>query len=116
MMEAFYQPVKTGEQLKSEGQAKAIKRAGSEWLATALTALKEFCTDQYAEGAQDITIDEFRLANYAPEPVNPNAWGALPRAAVKAGYINPTTRTVKASRIAAQARVVRVWDINPDAL
>lgn len=108
--------MKTGEQLKAEGQAKAIKRAGSEWLANALVALKEFCIEQYSVGDTDITIDDFRLRGRTPEPVNPNAWGALPRAAVSAGYIKPTDRTEKAIRPQAQARVVKVWDIAPEAL
>lgn len=105
-----------GEQLKSQGQAKALKRAGSGWLATALIALRNYCEDQYAGDVLDITIDAFRSSGYMHEPVNPNAWGALPRAAVKAGYIKPTTRTEKALRPKAQARVVRVWDINPESL
>lgn len=105
-----------GEQLKQEGQAKALKRAGSEWLATALERLKEYAVDHYIGGGLGLTIDGFRASPYAIEPANPNAWGSLPKAAVKAGVLVPTARTVKAARPQAQARVVRVWDLNPAAL
>ncbi|KVE35701.1 hypothetical protein [Burkholderia sp. BDU5] len=105
-----------GEQLKAEGQAKAVKRAGSEWLATALSRLKDYALESYAYGQGEVTIDGFRESQHAIEPSNVNAWGALPRAAVKAGILTPTSRTVKAKRVKAQARVVRVWDVNPAAL
>jgi len=108
-----------GMQLKQEGQTKALKRAGSWWLEKALIALRSYCGYVYHRGCgeqPDITIDEFRATRRCPEPANPNAWGALPRAAVKAGYLKPTDRVEKAMRPQAQARVIRVWAINPDAL
>ncbi|CDK30086.1 putative transcription regulator [Burkholderia phage AMP1] len=105
-----------GEQLKAEGQAKALKRAGSEWLATALAKLKEYATGEFCYGVNAITIDTFRIEGGCPEPKNPNAWGALPKAAVRAGILLPTDRTSKAARPQAQARVVRVWEVNPAVL
>lgn len=106
-----------GEQLKAAGQVKAVKRSGNEWVDTALAKLKEFCTNEYVYGdCIDITIDDFRQYGGCPEPAHPNAWGALPKAAVKAGYIKPTSRTEKALRPKAQSRIVKVWDINPAAL
>jgi hypothetical protein len=120
-MEGFYSVLGrdidiTGEQLKAVGQQKALKRAGSAWLTDALAALKVFLTEQYSVGETDITFDQFRALARTYEPANPNAWGALPRAAIKAGYIKSTTRTEKAIRPKAQCRVVRVWDINPETL
>ena len=107
----------TGEQLKAAGQAKALKHAGSAWLANILSDFRDYVERRYCHGHDDVNVDAFR-ATVSPwrEPVNPNAWGALPRAAVKAGYITPTDRIVKATRPQAQARVVKVWGINPAAL
>jgi hypothetical protein len=109
--------MKTGDQLKAEGQAKAVKHAGSAWLDGAVARFRSYCYRAYCEGAADVTVDSFRLySNPLLEPPNPSAWGALPRAACKAGFIKPTDRIEKAQRTAAQARVVRVWDIVPSAL
>ena len=105
-----------GEQLKAAGQAQAIKHAGNGWLEKALERLKEYATARWLDGYLAVTIDEFRSSPYAIEPHHVNAWGALPRAAVKAGILTPTPRTVKAKRVKAQARVVKVWSIVPEAL
>ncbi|WP_429498822.1 hypothetical protein ACQUFY_05830 [Robbsia andropogonis] len=105
-----------GNELKIAGQARAVKRAGSQWLADALVALKHFCTEEYVAGLSDVTIDNFREAGRVREPANANAWGALPKAAIKAGYLKPTERTEAALRPAAHSRRVRVWDIAPEAL
>ncbi|WP_175848542.1 hypothetical protein [Burkholderia multivorans] len=107
----------TGEQLKAEGQAAAAKAAGESWRDAAITALKDFAATNYVHsGRTDFTIDEFRDAGACPEPANPNAWGSLPRVAVKLGVLNPTFDTQTARRPKAHARTVRVWKVNIDKL
>ncbi|KAG0163904.1 hypothetical protein DFQ30_010806 [Apophysomyces sp. BC1015] len=104
-----------GTKLKTAGQTKALTRAGSVWLAAALAELKAFCRSMYRLDEADITIDRFRAACRVSEPASPNAWGALPKAAVRAGYLKPTRRTESAMRPKAQRRVIRVWAIATDA-
>lgn len=106
-----------GEELKAAGQEKALGRAGSEWLASTLSAFRDYCERAYFMGRDDVTVDDFRATlPRSLEPASPNAWGAFPRAAAKAGYVTSTPRTAKAKRTKAHARVIRVWAINPAAL
>lgn len=107
--------MKTGEQLKREGQDK-MQRIASGWLGMALDKLKEYLTYRYSEGKIVMDFDSFRASLQCSEPPHPNAWGALPRAAARAGFINATNYTVKADRPAAHARRVRLWSICPEAL
>lgn len=102
--------------LKNEGMRKARKRAGSPWLATTLTLFKEFCLEAYIAGKPTVTTEDFRKLNVAPEPKSDNAWGSLPAAACKAGFLAKTSMTTVATRPFAHGRVVRLWHINPEAL
>jgi hypothetical protein len=104
--------VTTGEQRKAEGQAQAKKRAGSEWLADSLFWLGLWVRSRREAGETEINFDQFRSSHLPDEPPNVNAWGSLPKAAVRAGLITPTDRVAKAQRPTAQARTVRVWAIN----
>lgn len=106
----------TGEALKARGQAAAARRSGSEWVAGTLNALRQFCLDQYKRGVTRITVDEFRAERRVAEPESLNAWGALPKAAAKAGFLRDTGMAEKATRTTARARLVKVWAIQPRAL
>jgi hypothetical protein len=105
----------TGEQLKAEGQAKAAKHAGAAWREEALFGLKMWLRMRLMRGFTEMNFDEFRASPYAFDPSSINAWGTLPRSAVKRGLIEPTDRVVKAKRAKAQSRIVKVWAIKlPD--
>jgi len=104
----------TGEMLKANGQTQALRRAGSAWLSHAIGELEDWLTELYVAGRRWITMDEFRASGRCPEPASPNAWGALPRNAVRAGLIQPSLLSEKAKRLAAHARRVRLWSICPD--
>jgi hypothetical protein len=108
--------VTTGEQRKAEGQAQAKKRAGNAWMDEALAKLKRYAYLTYINGNRDLTMDDFRANGGCPEPNNANAWGSLPKAGVRAGLLVPTDRVAKALRPTAQARTVRVWELNPMAV
>jgi len=102
---------------KAQGLAKPARHAGSAWLVKVLVAFKEFCEAEYVLGRGDTTIDEFRLRGFfGAEPKNPNAWGSVPNAALRAGYIKSTDRIAISRRPAAQRRISRVWEIDPAAL
>ncbi|NUX98762.1 hypothetical protein [Paraburkholderia youngii] len=106
-----------GAQLKAEGQAKVAAHAGTAWRDAAITAMRDFAATNYVNGGRtDFTIDEFRDAGACPEPAHPNAWGTLPKTAVKLGILDPTFDTATSKRPAAHARVARVWRVNVDAL
>jgi hypothetical protein len=103
----------TGEQLKAEGQAKAAKHAGEAWREDALYWLRLWLLSRPYK--TEITFDEFRETGLVPDPANLNAWGTLPRSAVKRGLLEPTDRVAKAKRPKAQSRIVKVWAIKlPD--
>jgi len=107
----------SGETRKAQGQSRALRRAGSAWLNRALAELKTWLGAQYlAWNLTTVTMDAFRTTSCCPEPPHPNAWGALPRAAVRAGLIQPSLLTQKAKRLKAHARRVQVWNICPDAV
>jgi hypothetical protein len=105
---AFFN-TKTGEQRKAEGQAKAAQAAGEAWREEALFRLKMWLRWRAARGFKEMNFDQFRESGLASEPPTPNAWGTLPRAAVKRGLIEPTDRVAKAKRPQAQSRIVKVW-------
>lgn len=106
----------TGESRKARGQAAAARRAGSEWAARAIAALKLFCMESYKRGVTRVTLDEFRAAGRVDEPESANAWGSLPRSAARLGFLRDTGHTMKAGREKAHARLVKVWAIQPRAL
>ncbi|AKM29421.1 hypothetical protein AB870_03630 [Pandoraea faecigallinarum] len=106
----------SGEARKARGQAAAARRAGSEWAARAIAALKLFCMESYKRGVTRVTLDEFRAAGRVDEPESANAWGSLPRSAARLGFLRDTGHTMKAGREKAHARLVKVWAIQPRAL
>jgi len=106
----------TGETLKQAGQTRALQRTGSAWLTRALRELQSWLADVYVAGRRVVNMDEFRQATRCPEPASPNAWGSLPKAAVRSGLLAPSHTTQKAKRLAAHARRVQLWNICPDVL
>lgn len=106
----------TGKELKAEGQSRSRKRAGSDWLAKSLDKFKEYCEGEYINGNQDVDIDGFRARGLVPEPASVFAWGSLPRAAVKAGFIRPTNLVRNATRPQAHARPIKLWNIVAEGL
>ena len=102
----------TATERKRMGQDLAEVKAGREWQQEALVQLKSWLAIQDGWGC-DIgpvfTFDQFRESGFAPEPVSVNAWGTLPRAAVKAGICRATDRTVSAHRPESHGRLVRLW-------
>jgi len=106
----------TGDALKTNGQHRALRHTGSAWLSRALHELEGWLTDMYKAGRRGVTMDEFRASGRCPEPAHRNAWGALPKKAVRTGLIRPSHLTQKAKRLAAHARRVQVWNICPDAI
>jgi len=106
----------TGQTLKTNGQNSALRSAGSAWLHHALAELRHWLNESYLAGRRVVTMDEFRQTQRCTEPYSPNAWGSLPRSAVRAGLLIPSHTDAKAKRLAAHARRVRLWCICPDAL
>lgn len=108
-----------GVAMKAAGQEKAERKAGAGWQAVMITALRAFCANKKLDGMHSVsiprfTMDEFRLyakANYLPDPESMNAWGALPRRAVREGVIRATGEFRQAVIESAHARVVRVWEV-----
>jgi len=101
----------TGTTLKVIGQTRARQSAGSEWLSAALHELHKWLRDLHQAGHNKITMDDFRQAGCVAEPRSANAWGSLPKAAVRAGLLSPTSRSAPAKRPSAHARRVRLWRI-----
>jgi len=106
----------TGDALKTIGQNSALRHTGSAWLSHALHELRGWLAEVHKAGRLGVTMDEFRASGRCPEPVHRNAWGALPKKAVRVGLIQPSHLTQKAKRLAAHARRVQVWNICPDAV
>ena len=107
------QAITTGEQLKRQGQALADNNAGYIWAEVAMSHLRQFLNERKASGdTTPFTFDEFRqwaMDRHMGEPVSVNAWGSLPKKAVAAGLCTPTGQFAKAGRVAAHARMLRLW-------
>lgn len=102
-----------GELRKANGQFLAIKRAGQLWQENALVALRKFLKTVHGRAITPVfTFEEFRvyceIEGMTP-PASFNAWGALPKVAVKAGLIAWTGGYVKAVRAEAHARPIKLW-------
>lgn len=99
---------------KEIGQQLAITKAGEDWKSEALAALRAYIAIRKASGGTDFTFENFRVwaeqngAIFPPASVN--AWGSLPRSAVKAGICLPTGRVCKAHRPSSHSRLIRIWE------
>jgi hypothetical protein len=100
-----------GQILKTQGQQLALFNAGK-WSDEAIDKLRAFC-----KARKDLEMPEFRFEEFRqvaessgwPLPHHSNAWGALPRLAVKHNLIRPTGRYEKATSVATHAHPVAVW-------
>jgi hypothetical protein len=106
-------------QLKHEGQQMALFGAGSAWVAEAIAALRLFIMRKKREhGGAAVaglffTFDEFRAwaeeHRMVERPVSLNAWGALPRIAMRQNLIEPTNTYAVAQRPLSHGRTVKIW-------
>ncbi len=83
----------------------AASNAGSEWVATALDAVRKYATiNKY------FTTEQVRAAyDDLPEPPDRRAWGAVVRKAHKEGLIQPHG-WVRAQSLTVHGMVVTMWE------
>lgn len=102
----------TAKTRKEAGQQLAMFNSGL-WRETVLDLLRRFAKARRNNGIPDFTMDHFRswaeTHTQLKAPHSLNAWGALPRLAMKAGIIKPTGMIDTAKRPASHGRLVRVW-------
>ncbi|MDI1301975.1 MAG: hypothetical protein PSX71_08730 [bacterium] len=97
------------EQLKSGGQAVALSHAGKDWLQAALDALPVFLREKHGN---PFALEEFRAWSESgglPAPASANAWGSIPKIAMRKNLIRHTGRAIKALEPKARARLVMEW-------
>ena len=94
------------------GQQLAITKAGIDWQSEALSALRAYLVIR-GDGAE-FTLEDFRVwaesTGVIFPPASINAWGSVPKAAVRAGICRPTGKVKKAQRPESHARLIRVWE------
>jgi len=94
-----------GRRLKREGMA-LVAGKNRDWLDLMLSHLVAF-----AWARQEFTVETFRAYTVLmrlPKPTNHHAWGALSLAAMRAGLIKPTGRTMLACSARTHAHPIRI--------
>lgn len=104
-----------GESRKSRGMQLALDYSG-DWADEVLGELAAWLWAQKRIGLTTITVEQFR-AQARRQPASANAWGSLPRMAMKAGLIAPhmvapgVQMRVKAASPRTHAHEVKSWVI-----
>lgn len=101
-----------GRKLKEAGQQLALLNSGDTWTETTIERLKAFCKVRKQLNKPLFRFEEFRLlAEKAgwDMPASPNAWGALPKIAVKRMIIASTGEYQAAQSARTHHHPVRVW-------
>lgn len=99
-----------GNQLKEEGQALALEHAGAPWAERAMGLLRRFCGSAFAR--RPFAFEDFRAwatAQGLEDPPSPNAWGGLPRIAIRDGLMHPTGEYRPARSPMTHAHPVRLY-------
>ena len=100
----------TGQFEKQKGQQLALFNAGADWKCQVMHALRHFCRDRKSSGRPQFRFEEFRASvEHGAKPSHPNAWGALPRIALKEKLISDTGRFEPATSARTRCHPVRVW-------
>jgi hypothetical protein len=102
----------TGESLKTAGMQTALDHAGEKWTASTLDKLRAFCKARKDMGAPAFRFEEFvSVAKDRgwPMPPSSNAFGALPRLAVRAGLIRFTGQYENAKSPKTRCHPVKIW-------
>lgn len=104
-----------GESLKATGMQLALDYSG-DWAEEVVDELAAWLHAQKRMGLTTITIEQFR-GRAICKPASANAWGSLPRLAIKAGLIAPhwvapgVQMRVKAASPKTHAHEVKSWVI-----
>ncbi len=103
----FKGPVPTGDDLKEEGMAKAMrKKASQQYKLDIIAALKCFPV------RSRITVDRLTgIAGRPPQDISPNALGAIVAGIAKQGMIRKTGRMVKSERKERHSNESAEWEI-----
>lgn len=99
-----------GNQLKEEGQALALEHAGVPWRERAIDLLRRYCRS--VEPREEFAFEDFRAWATAcglENPPSSNAWGSLPRIAIRDGLMRPTGRYRPAFSPMTHAHPVRLY-------
>ena len=106
-----------GAALKHRGQQLALDISGN-WAECVLEEFAFWLERQRAIGLTWITVEEFR-AQARNRPVSANAWGSLPRLAMKAGLIEPKWAApgvqdrAPAASVKTHGHEVKRWNLCP---
>lgn len=101
----------TGQAQKELGQALAVAH-NRLWADVMVAELRQFCARRKKEGRPVFRLEDFRVAAAdagLPLPMHHNAWGGLPKMAVRDGFIAWTGQHEQAKLHSAHARYVKVW-------
>lgn len=82
----------------------AEEGAGQSWMEHAAEVLR-----RVAEGQEELTTDDLRIAGLEECPGDPRALGAVMRNGSIMGWIERTDRTTNTTRVRAHRRPLRVW-------
>lgn len=99
--------LEAGRARRDSGMAKN-RAKDPEWHDLALKTLKTIRTAGLTITA-DVVREQLR-ARGVPEPKSKNSWGALVRAACRAGILKDTGRAVQATLVTSRARRLPVWE------
>jgi hypothetical protein len=94
-----------GEALRDEGVAR-VESNNADWSARALRQLRHLAEHLAYFSADDLRI---RMSNLDDHPAHHNAYGAVFRRAMHAGWIEATDATCRSERPDAHARRLQVW-------
>jgi hypothetical protein len=101
MMDDLFAGMDTGKARRDEGIHKVTQNNLS-WMENGI-----HCVEYFIAPGREVTAEDLRAC--VSDPRHGNAWGALTRAAVRQGLLEPTGRYTKARLPSNHAREIKIY-------